>query len=237
MIISAKNLNLGYGQEIVIKNASFDIKEEDFVFITGVSGSGKSTLLRIISGYLEPDAGEVEINGVNLRQDRMSFLRQIGYVQEVSSLYAEMTVAEFLEFVANIREISSLDIAEKVKNVINILELSDVVAQNLETLSKGFKKRVELAAVLVAEPEVVLLDEPTEGLDPLQKETIRKIIKKYAKKHTILISTHALEDAEALNGRILLMRKGKMLANESFSEFKKTAKNDLLALFKKITGV
>lgn len=167
----------------------------------------------------------------------MSFLRQIGYVQEVSSLYAEMTVAEFLEFVANIREISSLDIAEKVKNVINILELSDVVAQNLETLSKGFKKRVELAAVLVAEPEVVLLDEPTEGLDPLQKETIRKIIKKYAKKHTILISTHALEDAEALNGRILLMRKGKMLANESFSEFKKTAKNDLLASFKKITGV
>ena len=104
-------------------------------------------------------------------------------------------------------------------------------------MSKGFKKRVELAAVLVAEPEVVLLDEPTEGLDPLQKETIRKIIKKYAKKHTILISTHALEDAEALNGRILLMRKGKMLANESFSEFKKTAKNDLLASFKKITGV
>ena len=155
----------------------------------------------------------------------------------VSSLYAEMTVAEFLEFVANIREINSLDIAEKVKNVINILELNDVVVQNLETLSKGFKKRVELAAVLVAEPEVVLLDEPTEGLDPLQKETIRKIIKKYAKKHIILISTHALEDAEALNGRILLMRKGKMLANESFLEFKKTAKNDLLASFKKITGV
>lgn len=236
-MLTIKNLCKKFGSIKAVDEISFDLKKGEIAVLLGENGAGKSTLLRIISGYLEPDAGEVEINGVNLRQDRMSFLRQIGYVQEVSSLYAEMTVAEFLEFVANIREINSLDIAEKVKNVINILELNDVVVQNLETLSKGFKKRVELAAVLVAEPEVVLLDEPTEGLDPLQKETIRKIIKKYAKKHIILISTHALEDAEALNGRILLMRKGKMLANESFLEFKKTAKNDLLASFKKITGV
>lgn len=236
-MLTVKNLFKKFGSIKAVDEISFDLKKGEIAVLLGENGAGKSTLLRIISGYLEPDAGEVEINGVNLRQDRMSFLRQISYVQEVSSLYTEMTVAEFLEFVANIREINSLDIAEKVKNVINILELNDVVVQNLETLSKGFKKRVELAAVLVAEPEVVLLDEPTEGLDPLQKETIRKIIKKYAKKHTILISTHALEDAEALNGRILLMRKGKMLANESFSEFKKAAKNDLLASFKKITGV
>lgn len=236
-MLTVKNLCKKFGSIKAVDEISFDLKKGEIAVLLGENGAGKSTLLRIISGYLESDAGEVEINGVNLRQDRMSFLRQIGYVQEVSSLYTEMTVAEFLEFVANIREINSLDIAEKVKNVINILELNDVVVQNLETLSKGFKKRVELAAVLVAEPEVVLLDEPTEGLDPLQKETIRKIIKKYAKKHTILISTHALEDAEALNGRILLMRKGKMLANESFSEFKKAAKNDLLASFKKITGV
>lgn len=236
-MLTVKNLCKKFGSIKAVDEISFDLKKGEIAVLLGENGAGKSTLLRIISGYLEPDAGEVEINGVNLRQDRMSFLRQIGYVQEVSSLYTEMTVAEFLEFVANIREINSLDIAEKVKNVINILELNDVVVQNLETLSKGFKKRVELAAVLVAEPEVVLLDEPTEGLDPLQKETIRKIIKKYAKKHTILISTHALEDAEALNGRVLLMRKGKMLANESFSEFKKAAKNDLLASFKKITGV
>lgn len=236
-MLTVKNLCKKFGSIKAVDEISFDLKKGEIAVLLGENGAGKSTLLRIISGYLEPDAGEVEINGVNLRQDRMSFLRQIGYVQEVSSLYTEMTVAEFLEFVANIREINSLDIAEKVKNVINILELNDVVVQNLETLSKGVKKRVELAAVLVAEPEVVLLDEPTEGLDPLQKETIRKIIKKYAKKHTILISTHALEDAEALNGRILLMRKGKMLANESFSEFKKAAKNDLLASFKKITGV
>lgn len=236
-MLTVKNLCKKFGSIKAVDEISFDLKKGEIAVLLGENGAGKSTLLRIISGYLEPDAGEVEINGVNLRQDRMSFLRQIGYVQEVSSLYTEMTVAEFLEFVANIREINSLDIAEKVKNVINILELNDVVVQNLETLSKGLKKRVELAAVLVAEPEVVLLDEPTEGLDPLQKETIRKIIKKYAKKHTILISTHALEDAEALNGRILLMRKGKMLANESFSEFKKAAKNDLLASFKKITGV
>lgn len=236
-MLTVKNLCKKFGSIKAVDEISFDLEKGEIAVLLGENGAGKSTLLRIISGYLEPDAGEVEINGVNLRQDRMSFLRQIGYVQEVSSLYTEMTVAEFLEFVANIREINSLDIAEKVKNVINILELNDVVVQNLETLSKGLKKRVELAAVLVAEPEVVLLDEPTEGLDPLQKETIRKIIKKYAKKHTILISTHALEDAEALNGRILLMRKGKMLANESFSEFKKAAKNDLLASFKKITGV
>ena len=180
-MLTIKNLCKKFGSIKAVDEISFDLKKGEIAVLLGENGAGKSTLLRIISGYLEPDAGEVEINGVNLRQDRMSFLRQIGYVQEVSSLYAEMTVAEFLEFVANIREINSLDIAEKVKNVINILELNDVVVQNLETLSKGFKKRVELAAVLVAEPEVVLLDEPTEGLDPLQKETIRKIIKKYAK--------------------------------------------------------
>lgn len=236
-MLTVKKVCKNFGLIKAVDDISFDLKKGEIAVLLGENGAGKSTLLRIISGYMEPDAGEVEINGVSLRQDRMSFLRQIGYVQEVSSLYAEMTAAEFLEFVANIRKINSQDIAEKVRKVIEALELSAVLGQTLETLSKGFKKRVELAAVLVAEPEVILLDEPTEGLDPLQKETIRKIIKKYAKKHTVLISTHALEDAEALNGRVLLMHKGKMVANESFSEFKKTAKNDLLASFKKITGV
>ena len=141
-MLTVKNLCKKFGSIKAVDEISFDLKKGEIAVLLGENGAGKSTLLRIISGYLEPDAGEVEINGVNLRQDRMSFLRQIGYVQEVSSLYTEMTVAEFLEFVANIREINSLDIAEKVKNVINILELNDVVVQNLETLSKGFKKRV-----------------------------------------------------------------------------------------------
>lgn len=236
-MLTVKKVCKNFGLIKAVDDISFGLKKGEIAVLLGENGAGKSTLLRIISGYMEPDAGEVEINGVSLRQDRMSFLRQIGYVQEVSSLYAEMTAAEFLEFVANIRKINTQDIPEKVRKVIEALELSAVLGQTLETLSKGFKKRVELAAVLVAEPEVILLDEPTEGLDPLQKETIRKIIKKYAKKHTVLISTHALEDAESLNGRVLLMHKGKMVANESFSEFKKTAKNDLLASFKKITGV
>ena len=113
-MLTVKNLCKKFGSIKAVDEISFDLKKGEIAVLLGENGAGKSTLLRIISGYLEPDAGEVEINGVNLRQDRMSFLRQIGYVQEVSSLYAEMTVAEFLEFVANIREISSLDIAEKV---------------------------------------------------------------------------------------------------------------------------
>lgn len=236
-MLTVKNLCKNFGAIKAVQDISFSLKKGETAVLLGENGAGKSTLLRIISGYLEADAGDVLINGTDLRQDKTAYLQKTGYVQEISSLYGEMTVCEFLEFVANIRKIIPERIAEKIKTVLQQLELENVLIQRLDTLSKGFKKRVELASVLLAEPEVLLLDEPTEGLDPLQKETIRKIIKNYAKEHIVIISTHALEDTEALGGRILLVHQGKLAADESLRSFKKVAKNDLLASFKKVTEV
>ena len=146
-----------------------------------------------------------------------------------------MNVFEFLNFVADIRQVSAAEKNTRIKEVVNLLELQDVIGQKNETLSKGFKKRVELAAVLLAKPLVLLLDEPTEGLDPNQKFSIRQTIKKYAKDHIIIISTHTLEDVEAVADRVLLLHKGELLADAKLSDFKKKAKNDLLESFRKAT--
>jgi ABC-2 type transport system ATP-binding protein len=157
-------------------------------------------------------------------------------VQEISALYGDMSVYDFLCFVANLRGLAPSEIMNVVKESVELLQLNSVLNQKNETLSKGFKKRVELAAVLLAKPEILLLDEPTEGLDPNQKAVIRQIIKKYAKQHIVIISTHTLEDVEALASKVLLLHKGRLQYDGDLKTFKKNAKNDLLASFQKATS-
>ncbi|MBO6281071.1 MAG: ABC transporter ATP-binding protein [Alphaproteobacteria bacterium] len=234
-MLRVREISKSFGEKQALKTINFSVKKGQVVALLGENGAGKSTLLRILSGFLEPNTGEVDIDNIEISQDRQAFLMQIGYVQEISALYGEMNVYEFLNFVADIRQIGSKDKNAKIKEVVNLLELRDVVGQKNETLSKGFKKRVELAAVLLAQPMVLLLDEPTEGLDPNQKFSIRQTIKKYAKEHIIIISTHTLEDVEAVADRVLLLHKGELLIDAKLSDFKKKAKNDLLESFRKVT--
>lgn len=225
-----------FGKIKAVDAVSLKFDKNEAVVLLGENGAGKSTLFKIISGFSEPDSGELLFENENIKNGRMKYLQNIGYVPEISALYGEMTTLEFLEFSADLKRMSAEQKSENIEKMLSLLELRNVAFQSLGTLSKGYKKRAELAAAMLSEPKILLLDEPTEGLDPVQKESMRQIIKNYAKNNLVIISTHALEDVDALAQRVLLMHKGKMVADTKFAKFKKTAPESLLASFKKITG-
>lgn len=231
-----KNVCKYFGKIKAVDGVSLSLKKNETVVMLGENGAGKSTLFRLISGYLEADSGSIKADETDINSGRVAYLNKIGYVPEISALYGEMTTVEFLLFAAELKKIPNETISPRLQNVIQKLDLKSVEFQRLDTLSKGFRKRAELAAALMTEPEILLLDEPTEGLDPLQKESIRKIIKNYAKNHLVIISTHALEDVEAMAQRVLLMHKGRLAAETGITKFKKSAPESLLASLKKMTG-
>ena len=235
MILNVRNISKKFGQTTALDSVSFDVQEGQITALLGENGAGKSTLLRLISGYYEADTGEIKLNNKTLKKNRSEYLHSLGYVPEISALYGEMTVFDFLMFVANIRQLEKANINKKIRRMVRLLELQPVITQRNEHLSKGYKKRVELAAALLCEPDLLILDEPTEGLDPNQKQILRDIIKHYALEHTVIISTHTLEDVEALASQILLLHKGRLLLNTNLTDFKQTADNDLLQSFRKMT--
>ena len=235
-MLIVKNISKNFGEIKALEDLSFKLKKGELAVLLGENGAGKSTLLRLICGYLEPDNGDISLDEIKVEENRLAYLQKIGYVQEVSSIYGELKTLEFLSLVSDLHKLPAEKQIISLKNSIKMLELENVLFQKISTLSKGFKKRVELAAVILAEPQVLLLDEPTEGLDPLQKESIRKIIKDYAENHIVILSTHVLEDAETAT-RVLLLHKGKLLADCKLAEFKKMSNSTLLDSFKKVTGV
>ncbi|MBP5215460.1 MAG: ABC transporter ATP-binding protein [Alphaproteobacteria bacterium] len=234
-MLKVKNVSKVFAGKTVLETVSFELKPGGVVALLGENGAGKSTLMRIMSGFFEPETGTVELDELNLQKNRLEFLKKIAYVQETSSLYGDMCVYDFLRFASALRGLETEESEKRIKELVKILDLQAVLLQTAETLSKGFKKRVELAATLIGGPEVLLLDEPSEGLDPNQKSILRTIIKEYAKEHIVVISTHTLEDVEALASEVLLLHKGKLKINTSLEEFKTGAGDDLLASFRKIT--
>lgn len=234
-MLKVTDISKSFGSKQALKNVNFSLKKNEIAALLGENGAGKSTLLRILSGYLQADSGSVQFDDNDISTQRIPYLQNIGYVQEISALYADMNVYEFLQLNADLRQLSAEKSESRIKEVIDLLEIKDVLLQKNETLSKGYKKRVELAAVLLAEPAVLLLDEPTEGLDPNQKQSLRQVIKQYSKNHAVIISTHTLEDVDALAAKVLLLHKGELQINATLKKFKQTAKNDLLASFRQIT--
>lgn len=230
-MLEVENICKFFAGRPVLKNISFSVPSGCVAALLGKNGAGKTTLLRIICGFFEADDGRVRLGKFDLVDNRGDFLQNIGYVQEISSLYGSMTVWEYLNLVADIRGFSATEKVSRIRKVCSSLSLQDVILQKNETLSKGFKKRAELAAALLAEPFLLVLDEPTEGLDPQQKTVLHKIIREYAQKHIVIISTHLLEDVEVLADRVLLLSEGRLAADCSLQDFKKAAENNLLQSF------
>ncbi|MBQ2885455.1 MAG: ABC transporter ATP-binding protein [Alphaproteobacteria bacterium] len=225
-MIEIKNISKSFGSNIALNNVSTSIKEGKIVALIGENGAGKSTLMRIMCGYLSATKGEVLIYGNSVEANRINALKYIGYVPEISSLYGDMIVYDFLKWVANVWNIKFID--KVIYDVANQMQILDVLTQKIDNLSKGYKKRVEIASALIHSPKILILDEPTDGLDPNQKYEIRNFIKNYSKDNIVLISTHVLEDADVAD-EVIMLSKGEMIKHTSISNFKKISKNKNLS--------
>lgn len=234
-MIVVKNICKNFGNINALKNVSFNIKE-GVLALLGVNGAGKTTLIRIITGYLVPNEGEVLINGKNIEEDRLQILQNIGYVPENNPIYQDMTAYEMIKISADIWNVNKDDFINNLKELVNELDISKVINQKISTLSKGYKRRVAIAASLIHKPKILVLDEPTDGLDPNQKFVVRKFIKEYSKNNIVLISTHIMEEVEALADNVVILNKGEVILNATPQELKKKTKdNDLIKAFYEIT--
>ena len=213
-MIEIKNLTKSFGSFLAVNKLNFEINKGEILGFLGPNGAGKTTTMRMITGFIKPSYGEVIINGLNLKDKPELCKKFIGYVPEGSPLYQEMTTLDFLKFVARIRNISRNKINYSIENVIKLLNLQNVLYKKIEGLSKGYKRRVGLAQSIIHDPEILILDEPTDGLDPNQKSDVRKLIKKLGRDKAIIISTHILEEVNALCNRAMIISNGKLLLDE-----------------------
>lgn len=199
---------------------SFCARRGEIIALLGPNGAGKSTLMNMISGYLAPSSGSIEVLGKNIAEAALFAKENIGFLPEGSPLYPDISVKMFLQYMAELRGAAK----ERVNEVIEIANISNIVNQKIETLSKGYQRRVGFAQSILSNPPLLLLDEPTDGLDPNQKDYIRKLIVSMSKDKTIIISTHLLEEAETVCNRIILLDKGKIKADGSLKDILKEAK-------------
>ena len=214
-MIEAKSLCKSYGFFKAVDNLSFTVEAGQVLGFLGPNGAGKSTTMKMLTGFLTPTSGTALINGVDVVENSVAARKNIGYLPEGAPSYGEMTVKQFLTFVARARLINRKDVSDSVETVIVKLNLSGVKHQAIETLSKGFKRRVGLAQAIIHDPQILILDEPTDGLDPNQKREVRGLIRAMAKDKIIIISTHILEEVAAVCNRVMIIADGKLLADDS----------------------
>ena len=219
-MISVQGLSKSYGQTEAVRDLSFTVNKGEVVGFLGPNGAGKSTTMRILSGYLPADTGEVRIAGFDVFTQSVKARSRIGYLPENVPLYPEMRVAEYLSYRAALKGVRSRRVAEKVEDALQLCGLPNVRRQLIGTLSKGYRQRVGLADALVNEPDILILDEPTIGLDPEQIRDVRTLIKGLATRHTILLSSHILSEVEMTCSRVLILNKGRIIANGTPSQLR-----------------
>jgi ABC-2 type transport system ATP-binding protein len=216
MSISVAHITKTFGQQKALDNVSFDIKKGEVVGFLGPNGAGKSTLMRILTTYYRADSGKAVVNGFNVNQALKDVQKSIGYLPEHNSLYTEMYVKEYLTFNADVYKVAK----SKIDEVIQKTGLTPEAHKKIGQLSKGYRQRVGLAAALLHNPEVLILDEPTTGLDPNQLIEIRKLIREIGKEKTILLSTHIMKEVEAVCDRVIIINKGELVADKKLEELR-----------------
>lgn len=226
MSIAVKNLTKIYGEQRAVDNVSFSINKGEIVGFLGPNGAGKSTTMKMITGYLQPDAGEITVSDVDVTKDPLASKKKVGYLPESNALYYDMYVKEYLDFVADVHSI--IDKQQAISKVIEQVGLTKEKAKKIGQLSKGYKQRVGLAAALLHNPEVLILDEPTSGLDPNQIVEIRNVIKEQGKNKLVLFSSHILQEVEAICDRVIIINKGKIVADDKLSNLQKASSNNIV---------
>ncbi len=248
-MIKVENLGKRYGDKWVVDHISFTVGEGEIVGFLGPNGAGKTTTMSMITGFLSSTEGTVQIGGINVLEDPIGAKKQIGYLPEIPPLYMEMTVREYLNFIYDLKG-CTLKRDEHLKEIAETVRVADVYNRVIRNLSKGYRQRVGIAQALVGNPKVIIFDEPTVGLDPKQIIEIRNLIKALGKNHTVILSTHILPEVQAVCDRIIIINKGKIVADERTEEISKAfstnrrlsvkicgPQKEVLAAIKGIAGV
>jgi ABC-2 type transport system ATP-binding protein len=235
-MIEAVGLSKFYGPFAAARNVSFSVSEGELVAFLGPNGAGKSTTMKMLTGYIAPSEGHGCIAGHNMMEDRIEGSRHLGYLPENGPLYPEMTPYSMLEFFADARGMSKAEKKDQIEKVIDICDLSSVMYKATSKLSKGFKQRVGMSQALLHEPDVLILDEPTAGLDPNQIRGVRKTMKRLSETKTILLSTHILQEVEAMADRVVMINEGRVVYDGGVDELRTIGEGDLDQAFHKLTA-
>ena len=226
-MIEVKNITKKYGSFTAVDNISFKIEEGEIIGLLGPTGAGKSTTMNMITGYIEPTEGEIVINGYDISKRPRKAKSQIGYMPEGVPLYSDLTVKEFVTYMAELKKVDRKTRKEKVEKIIEQTGLKDVEKKLTRNLSRGYKQRVSMAGALVGEPKILILDEPTVGLDPKQITEIRALIKELGKTHTVILSSHILSEVSQICNKVIIINKGKIVAVDTPENLeKKVASNN-----------
>jgi ABC-2 type transport system ATP-binding protein len=254
MSIKIENLTKYYGNFLAVKDISFEVKTGEIVGFLGPNGAGKTTTMKLITTYLSQNGGKIYVDGIDTETDSLAVRKKIGYLPEQNPLYSDMNVIDYLKYAAELQSVEKSQINDAVKKMVRVCGLEDVKHKDIGELSKGFRQRVGLAQAMIHNPEVILLDEPTSGLDPNQIIEIRKLIRDLGKQKTVILSTHILQEVQAVCDRVIIINNGQIVADGTTDSLQKkfqgqlklslTLKKDpkagkekILSLFESVNGV
>lgn len=236
-MIEIENLVKKFGPLTAVNDISFTVEPGQVLGFLGPNGAGKSTTMKMITGFLAPTSGTIRVCGHTVEGDSLQAKREIGYLPEGAPSYGEMTPLQFLKFIAEVRGLKGSVKSQRIETVISQLNLQQVINRPIETLSKGFKRRVGISQAILHDPQVLILDEPTDGLDPNQKYEVRELIKGMAQDKIVVISTHILEEVDAVCSRAIIIANGKVVANETPTELiSRSPSGRLEDVFRQITS-
>lgn len=235
-MISVDQLCRTFGSIVAVDGISFKVEKGDVLGFLGPNGAGKSTTMKMLACFLEPDSGTASICGHDIRRNPVSVRKCLGYLAENAPAYGEMTVGSFLNFICDARDIRGAKRKQALDRIVPMCSIESVYHQSIDTLSKGYKRRVGLAQALIHDPQVLILDEPTDGLDPNQKHEVRGLIQRMASEKCIIVSTHILEEVEAICSRTVIIARGKILADSTPKELKDLYHCSLEEVFRNVTS-
>ena len=227
-MIHAENLTKYYSDLCAVDQINFEIQKGEIVGLLGPNGAGKSTTLRMLTGYLRPTSGNITVKGYSIDEDQLEIKKLMGYLPESAPLYHDMLAYDYLNYVADIREVEKGNKGQRIAELADLCGINEVMHQPISELSKGYKQRVGLAHAMMNDPEILILDEPTSGLDPNQIIEIRDIIRRIGKEKTVILSTHILSEAEATCDRAVIINQGRIAADSSMKSLKQSASGEVI---------
>lgn len=229
-MIEVKNVTKKYGNFVAVDNISFTVNDGEVVGLLGPNGAGKSTTMNMITGFIEPTEGTIKVNGYDVLSQPAKAKKQIGYMPEGVPLYSELTVKEFVEYMAELKKVPRKERKDQISKILYETGIEDVANKLIRNLSRGYRQRVSLAGALIGNPEVIILDEPTVGLDPKQITEIRQLIKRLGKKHTVILSSHILSEVSQICEKVIIINKGKIIAVDTPDNLEKKTENQNVIL-------